>query len=145
MDRFRAALLYGLQDAWDVQVRFGRSRRADAIGLISAAHVKRGAVCFGIDRHGLDAHLMTSADDADGDLATVGDQDFTEHRYAQRKIVILTAGLPEHRRKNKRPACTGRSLSIELNTDYLFSSSTIPPPVFSASFWALIFLACIVF
>jgi hypothetical protein len=36
-------------------------------------------VCIGVHRDRLDAHLAAGADDADGNLAAIRDQDFREH------------------------------------------------------------------
>ncbi|MNV99260.1 hypothetical protein D3C71_1946010 [compost metagenome] len=53
-------------------------------------------VSGGVDGHSLDAHLAGSSDDAAGDFATVGDQNFGEHiklqnlrlRYRTHSITI---------------------------------------------------------
>ena len=44
--------------------------------------VKGGAVGLGVDRDGADAHLMERADDADGDLTAVRDEDLLERARA---------------------------------------------------------------
>jgi hypothetical protein len=43
--------------------------------------VKAVAVRGGVDGDGLDAELAAGADDADGDLATVCNQDAPKHRF----------------------------------------------------------------
>ena len=45
----------------------------------SARAMQRTGVRVGIDGDGGDAQLLTGTNDADGDLAAVGDEDFTEH------------------------------------------------------------------
>ena len=53
--------------------------RADAVSLIRALDVQRLAVGFGVDGHGLNAHLTAGAGDAHGNLATIRDQDLLDH------------------------------------------------------------------
>jgi len=68
-----------LQDSVPPQVRLPAGGGADAVGLVRRPHVERGAVGLGIDGDGGDAQLLAGADDADGDLPPVGDQDLLEH------------------------------------------------------------------
>ena len=60
----------------DVQVGVGRALAVQAIGLVGQAHVQRVDVGVGVDRHRLHAVVGAGANDAHGDLAAVGDQDF---------------------------------------------------------------------
>ena len=64
--------------ARNVEVALARGGRADADGLVGESHVQRFAVGLGVDGDGLDAELAAGADDAQGDLAAIGDQDFLE-------------------------------------------------------------------
>ena len=75
-----AGLLAGLDDLVDQQVGLGGGRRADVDGLVGHLDVQGVAIGVGIDGDRLDAHLARGLDDAAGDLAAVGDQDFLEHR-----------------------------------------------------------------
>ena len=75
-----AGLLAGVDDLVDQQIGLGGGRRADVHGLVGHFHVQRVPIGIGIDGDGLDAHLARSLDDAAGDLATVGDQNFFEHK-----------------------------------------------------------------
>ncbi len=50
------------------------------------------AVGLGMDGDGGDAHLLAGAVNAKGDLATVGDEDFLEHR--SRRYSMTTRGSP---------------------------------------------------
>src|SRR5947208_3669751 len=50
-----------------------------AITLRAASTFPTSAVELGVDRDGGDAHLVERPEDADGNLATVGDQDLLEH------------------------------------------------------------------
>ena len=48
--------------------------------FVGQAYVQRLAVHFGVHGNGGNSHVAAGADDAHGDLAAVGDQDFVEHR-----------------------------------------------------------------
>ena len=80
VDRLRAGDLGGGDDGRDVEVGFGGGRRADADALVREADVHGVAVGFGMDGHRVDAHLLARAVHAEGDLATVRNEDFLEHR-----------------------------------------------------------------
>ncbi len=80
MDRVGAGDLRGADDGRHVQIAVGAARRADADVLVGEADVQRVLVGLGVDRHRLDAQLPAREDDAQGDFATVGDQNFLEHR-----------------------------------------------------------------
>ncbi len=75
-----AGLLAGVDDLVDHQVGLGRRRRSDVHRFVRHVDVQRIAIGIGIDGDGLDAHFARSLDDAAGDLATVGDQNFFEHK-----------------------------------------------------------------
>ncbi len=62
------------------QVALGRRRGSDASGEIGCPDMHRVPVRVAEHRHGLDAQLTASADDAQGDLAPVGDEQPTEWR-----------------------------------------------------------------
>ncbi len=80
MHRVGAGLLAGLDDLVDQQIGLRRGRRADMHRLVGHADVKGRLVGVGIDRDGTDTHLLRRAHHAAGDLATIGDQDFLNHR-----------------------------------------------------------------
>jgi hypothetical protein len=52
---------------------------SERVCLVCKADVERVAIEFGIDRDGLDSHLSGRSNDSNGDLSTVGDEDFLEH------------------------------------------------------------------
>ena len=60
----------------DVQVGVGGALAVQAIGFVGHARVQRVEVGIGIHRDRLHAVVGTGANDAHGDLAAVGDQDF---------------------------------------------------------------------
>ena len=69
-----------LEHALDRQVGLGRRGRPDPDRLVGEAHVRRVGVGVGVDRDRADVELLERADDADRDLAAVGDQDGVEHQ-----------------------------------------------------------------
>ena len=76
----RAAEPGRLDDGVDAQVRLRRQRLADAHRLVGLAHVARCRVGAGIHRHGPVAQRARGPDDAQRDLAAVGDQDLSKGR-----------------------------------------------------------------
>ena len=66
-------------DAVDVEIGADRlARLADAVGLVRLEAVQGEAVFVGVDGDRADAQLVGGAEDADGDLAAVGDQQLAE-------------------------------------------------------------------
>jgi hypothetical protein len=49
------------------------------LGFIRHANVQRGAIDIGKDGYATDIHLAQCANDANRDLAPVGDENLTEH------------------------------------------------------------------
>ena len=84
MNRVGAGDLGGADDRRNVQVAVGAGRRADADVLVGEADVERVLVGLGVYRDGLDAELAAGADDPQGDLAAIRDQNFLEHHYVVR-------------------------------------------------------------
>ena len=80
VERFGAAVDSGLNDGIDSQVAFGGRRRADVDGAVRLEDVQRAAVGVRVNGDGLDAEITAGAHDADGDLASVGDEDASEHQ-----------------------------------------------------------------
>ncbi len=79
MDRVGAGDLGGGDEARNVQVRSRAGARADAHVVVREAHVQGLAVGFGVDGDRLDSQFATGANDAQGDLSAIRDQDFLEH------------------------------------------------------------------
>ncbi len=79
MDSFGAVFFGRVDDAIDAEIAFGRCRRPDVRGLVGAPYVERSAVGVGIHRDAGDVHLPQRADDADCDLAAIGDEDLAKH------------------------------------------------------------------
>ena len=76
-------------DPVDLQVGIGTGRRPDADGLVGQLDVEAFHVRFGVNGNGLDAEFTAGPHDAQGDLATVGDQDFVKHSKARGEICRL--------------------------------------------------------
>jgi hypothetical protein len=75
MDRVGAGDLAGRDDRRDVEIAVARRRRADADALVGEPHMHRVGVGGRMHRDRLDAQLLAGAQDAQRDLAAVGDQD----------------------------------------------------------------------
>ena len=79
VDGVGAAVAGGGQNAVGAEVTLRGRRRPHGAASSAMRTCKRGAVGLGIDRHGGDAHFPQRADDTDGDLAAIGDQNLAEH------------------------------------------------------------------
>ena len=75
MNRLHVADLGGADHAVDLQIAVGGLGRTDAIGLVGQFQVGGAAVGLAEDGHRLDAQLAAGAEDAQGDLTAIGDQD----------------------------------------------------------------------
>ncbi|KIR15774.1 hypothetical protein PFLU4_34560 [Pseudomonas fluorescens] len=82
MDRGRAAAFSNRQKLVHRQVSTGRRAFAQAVGFIGLQDMQAGGVGLGIHRDAFDLQLTQGPQDAAGDGATVGDQDFFEHGIA---------------------------------------------------------------
>ena len=71
-------LLAGEQDQLGLEIALGGGGRAQPHRLVRLLDMRRARVGIRIDRDRLDAHGPRGADDATGDLAAIGDQDFLE-------------------------------------------------------------------
>ena len=79
MDRIRARHFGHADNFVDRQIGRDRSHAlADAVSFVGLEPVQAKFVFLCKDRHGLFAHLVGGAHDADGNLAPVGDEDFLE-------------------------------------------------------------------
>ena len=69
-----AGLSRGVDQSGDVEIAVARPCRPQQHGLVGGSNVHGVAVSLGIDRDRAQAHRLRGANDAAGDLATVGDQ-----------------------------------------------------------------------
>ena len=77
-------------DPLHVEVRLHRSLAlADEVGFVGLVPVEREAVLFGVHGHGLFAQFRARAEDADGDLAPVGDKHAPKSRHGHHPFNIL--------------------------------------------------------
>ena len=92
MDRVGAGDLGRGQDRHRVQVAVGGLGRADADALVGEADMHGRGVGRGVDRDRGDAHLAAGAQDAQRDLAAIGDQDLVEHAHGA--YSTISSGSP---------------------------------------------------
>ena len=92
MDGIGVRDLGGRDDRRNVQIGELALGRSDTDSLIGKAYVQRSTVCLGIDGNGLDAELFRCANDAQGDLATVGDQEFGDHAQPSQSGLMTNIG-----------------------------------------------------
>jgi hypothetical protein len=76
MDRRGVAGQGGGNDVGNVEVAFAAGRFADAHGFIGHLHMESVAIDGGINSDSRDAHFFTSAEDTEGDLTPIRDQNF---------------------------------------------------------------------
>ncbi len=84
VDRVGARDLGRRDDRRDVEVALRGRRGPDAHGLVGELHRERVAVGRGVHGDRLEPHLAAGPDDAERDLAAVGDEDFLDHGEARR-------------------------------------------------------------
>ena len=78
MYRLGAGTARDLHDLLGGEVRLGRRAAAQHVRLVRVVHVRRAAIGVGIDRNRTNAELAERPEDADGDLAAIGDQNLGE-------------------------------------------------------------------
>ena len=89
VDGLRAGEQRGGENALLAEVAVLRRGRTDADALVGEGDMQAVAVGLGVDGDGGNAHLLAGADDADGDLAAVRNQNFRKHSISpsvRRKI-----------------------------------------------------------
>ena len=72
-------MLGGGQNLGLVQVGFAGAFAHQRYGFIGGGDVQAVAVFMGVNGNAADAHGFEGTDGADGDFASVGDEDFLEH------------------------------------------------------------------
>ena len=73
MNRVHVGDSGGADHLRNIQIAFRAARRADADRFVREPDVQRVAVCFRIDRDGLDPELLAGSQDAQCDFAAIGD------------------------------------------------------------------------
>jgi len=84
VDRLGVGDLGRRYDGPDVQIGLAGARRTDADVLVGEPDVERVDVRLRVDGDRADPQLTAGPDDAQGDLAAVGDQDLLEHLRGNR-------------------------------------------------------------
>ena len=79
VNRLRAALFRGVQYGGDIEVTLQRRGWPDAVRLVRHLHMQRRPVRLRIDGDHTNPHRPQRPRDPNGDLSSVGDEDFTEH------------------------------------------------------------------
>src|SRR5271163_4636059 len=95
MDGVRTVGQHGTNDRWNVEVTFLGSGGPDTDGLVRHAHVQRILVGGGVDRDRPDAQFPASADNPDGNRATVSHQQFLKHTYSPPEACMPRTGSAE--------------------------------------------------
>ena len=90
---FGAGLFAGGNDFFCLQITVTTGCRADVHRFVSQLNMARIFVGIGVHRHRFDAHLAGCKDDAAGDFATVGDQDFVEHGLSFDQFLMRAHGV----------------------------------------------------
>ena len=85
-----------VQDGLGVEVALRGALASEGVSLVGEAHVQRVTVEFGVHRHGGDAHFSTRADDADGNLSAVSDQNLGNHVDSCERVQTFLAPQPSN-------------------------------------------------
>ena len=86
VNRIRPRRLRRRDDLRADQITLGCRRGADMHALVSDTHMQRLGIGIGIDRDGRNAHRARGADNAAGNLAAIGDQEFGYHCAAPQPV-----------------------------------------------------------
>ncbi len=79
MNRVHVGDFGGADYGGDIEIAARALGGSDTNSFVGEAHVQAVAIGFRINRDGADSKILAGADNADGDLATIGDQNFLEH------------------------------------------------------------------
>ena len=79
MDGLGARAARGVDETRRMQVALAGGGRSDALRPVRGSHVQGVFIRLGVDGDRLDAQGAAGADDAECDLAAIGDQDPVEH------------------------------------------------------------------
>ena len=90
MDRLAARGQRSVEHRVDPQVALRGSRGPDADGRIGEPNMGGAGVGIAVDGDRLDPQLVAGADDPDGDLAAVGDEDAPEWRARSARLCAKT-------------------------------------------------------
>jgi hypothetical protein len=88
MDGVRSGPPSRLENARLVEVALGRRAGPQEEGLVGLRDVERAPVGLGVHGDGADPELAQGAEDANRDLAPVGDEDFAEDGHDRRILPL---------------------------------------------------------
>ena len=83
MNGISAGFFRGVENAIDAKVTLARRRRTNGDRLIGVENMQRRAIRFRVDGDGRISELATRANDAHGDLAAIGHEDFHRAHCSQ--------------------------------------------------------------
>ncbi len=91
MDRVAPRSFGNLDDPRRIEIALAWRRRTDRVRGVGGADVQRVAVDVAVDRDRADAQVVAGADDAERDLAAIGDEDGGERRspLLKRDVAVL--------------------------------------------------------
>ena len=84
MDRIHIADFRRGDDLVNLQVAVDAASRSDAVSFVGECDVHRIGVRFAVDGNRLNSHFATGANDAKGNLTTVGNQNLLKHGYTDK-------------------------------------------------------------
>src|SRR5690242_17754134 len=109
MNGFCTAFFSYINDGIDAQVALRSWGRSDEICFVGFAHVTCMTVSFRVDSHGTYAHLTARCHDADSDLASVGDENLSEHVLLPQSHLVSSEGVTQFgfrfSRNARNPSC----------------------------------------
>ena len=79
MNRVAAGAAGHVDQLVDAEITFARWSGTDGVGFVGETDMEGSAIGFAEDDDGADAKFAAGAEDANGDFAAIGDQDFVEH------------------------------------------------------------------
>ncbi len=101
MDRIDVGDLSRGDNGRHVEIAVRGPRWPNADGFVGKADMERVPVCLRVDRDGADAELAAGVDDAQRNLAAIGNQDLTKHAIPSRAVA---AALDRPPRKLAMPS-----------------------------------------
>ena len=97
MDRIGAGDFAGSNDLMDIQIAIARRRRSNTDAFVGKPHMHGVSVGSRVDGYGLDAELLACTQDAQGNLAAIGYENFLKHHALDLQASGLTRSQPETR------------------------------------------------
>ncbi len=107
VDGAGAGALSDVEDQIAAQIGFGSGRGSETVSLVGFENMGRGAIGVGIDGDGGEAQLTAGAQNAQGDFATIGDENFAKHRIQGYRVTGCRV------QEKARPSLWARALLSE--------------------------------